>query len=67
MSDQPVARPLHKHRTTQTQNKRILTLNIYAFIGIRTHDPSVRASKTFHALDRTATLPGIPSGIQSQI
>jgi hypothetical protein len=37
--DQPVARPLPTHRTTQTQNKRtqcIHTLNV-----IRTHDPSV--------------------------
>jgi hypothetical protein len=43
--DQPVARPLPKHRTTQTQNKRIHTPNIHALSGIRTHDPSVRASK----------------------
>jgi hypothetical protein len=44
-SDQPVARPLPKHRTTQTQNKRIHTPNIHALSGIRTHDPRVHASK----------------------
>jgi hypothetical protein len=44
-SDQLVARPLPKQKTTQTQNKRIHTPNIYALSGIRTHDPSVRASE----------------------
>jgi hypothetical protein len=44
-SDQLVARPLPKHRTTQTQNKRIHTPNVHALSGIRTHDPSVRASE----------------------
>jgi hypothetical protein len=43
-SDQFVARPLSKHRTTQTQNKLIHTPNIRVLSGIRTHDPSVRAS-----------------------
>jgi hypothetical protein len=44
--DQPVARPLLKHRTAQTQNKHIYyTLNIHALSGIRTHDHSVRASE----------------------
>jgi hypothetical protein len=44
-SDQPVARPLPKHRTTQTQNKRVHTPNIHALSGIRTHDPSVRENE----------------------
>jgi hypothetical protein len=44
-SDQPVARTLPKHRTTQTQNKRIHTPNIHALNGIGTHDPNVRASE----------------------
>jgi hypothetical protein len=44
-SDQPVARPLPKHRTSQTQNKRIHTPNIHILSGIRTHNPSVRASE----------------------
>jgi hypothetical protein len=44
-SDQLVARPLPKYRTTQTQNKHIHTLNIHALCEIRTHDPSFRASE----------------------
>jgi hypothetical protein len=45
MSDQPVARPLPKHRTTQIQNKRIHKTNSHALSGIRTHDSSFRASE----------------------
>jgi hypothetical protein len=45
MSDQLVARPLPKHKTTQTQNTRMQTPNIDALSGIRTHDRSVRASE----------------------
>jgi hypothetical protein len=44
-SVQLVARPLPKHRTTQTQNKLINTQNIHALSEIRTHSPSVRASE----------------------
>jgi hypothetical protein len=43
--DQLVARPLPKHRTTQTQNKHIYTPIIHALSGIRTHDHGVRASE----------------------
>jgi hypothetical protein len=43
--DQPVARPLPKHRTTQTQNKHIHIPNIHAFYGIRTCDPGFRESE----------------------
>jgi hypothetical protein len=43
--DQLVARSLPKHRTTQIQNKRIHTLNIYALCWIRTHDPGFRVSE----------------------
>jgi hypothetical protein len=56
-SDQLVERPLSNHMTTQTQNKRIHTPNIYALSEIRTHDSSVRA-KTFHAIDRAAAVTG---------
>jgi hypothetical protein len=42
-SDQLVARPLPKHRTTQTQNKHIPI--IYASCGIRTHDPGFRTNE----------------------
>jgi hypothetical protein len=38
--DELVARPLHKHRTTQTH-----TPNIHALCGIRTHDPGFWASE----------------------
>jgi hypothetical protein len=43
--DQPVARPLPTHRTTETQNKR--TQDIHSSSGIRTHahDLSVRAGE----------------------
>jgi hypothetical protein len=44
-SDQLIAKPLPKHRTTQTQNKRIHTPNIHALSGIRSHDPGFRASE----------------------
>jgi hypothetical protein len=45
MVNQPVAVPLQTHRTTQIQNKCIHTPNIHAVVGIRTHDPSVRAGE----------------------
>jgi hypothetical protein len=44
-SDQPVGRPLPKHRATQTQNKHIHTSNIHALSRIRTHDSSFIASE----------------------
>jgi hypothetical protein len=44
-SDHLVAKPLPKHRTTQTQKKHIHIPNIHALSVIRTHDPSVRASE----------------------
>jgi hypothetical protein len=43
MSDQLVAIPLPKYRTTQTQNKHIP--NIHASLGIRTHDTGFLASE----------------------
>jgi hypothetical protein len=43
--NQPVARPLATHRTTQRQNKRTKYRHIHASSGIRTHDYSVRASE----------------------
>jgi hypothetical protein len=42
--DQPVARPLHTRRTTQTQNKRTQT-DIHVSRGIRTQDRNVRAGE----------------------
>jgi hypothetical protein len=55
-SDQPVARPLPKHRTTQTQNKCIHTPNIHTLSGIRTMIPVSERAKTVHALDGAATV-----------
>jgi hypothetical protein len=49
-NDQLLARPLPKHRTTQTQNKRIHTPNIHALSSIRTHDPSDRTSEDIFCL-----------------
>jgi hypothetical protein len=57
--DQPVARSLPKHRTAQTQNKRIYyTLNIHSQGGIRTHNHGLRAIETVHASDRSASATG---------
>jgi hypothetical protein len=44
-SDQLVARPFPKHRTTQTQNKHVPIPKIHALSGIRNHDPGFRASE----------------------
>jgi hypothetical protein len=52
--DQPVARPLPTHRTTQTQNK--LTQTPMPWGGPETHDLSVPASED--SLDRVATVIG---------
>jgi hypothetical protein len=41
--DQPIARPLPTHRTTQTQKKT--HTDIHTSSVIRTHDPSVRAGE----------------------
>jgi hypothetical protein len=41
----PWTSPLPKYRTTQTQNKHVHTPNIHALCGIRTHEPSFRASE----------------------
>jgi hypothetical protein len=38
-SENLVAGPLPKHRTTQTQNRHIYTPHIHALCRIRTHDP----------------------------
>jgi hypothetical protein len=62
--DQPVARPLPTHKTTRTQNK------LHAWSGIRTHDPSVRASEDSSCLrtrghcDRHALVIGSTNSCQ---
>jgi hypothetical protein len=63
--DQPVAMPLHAHRTAQTQNKR--TQDIHASSGFRTHDPSVRAGEDGSCRRPGATVIGIWSYSRSKI
>jgi hypothetical protein len=58
MSDQLVARPLPKHRTTQTQNKRIHIKTSMSYVGFEPTIPASERAKTVHALDRAATVTG---------
>jgi hypothetical protein len=64
--DQLVARPLpvHKHRKTHIHTQ---TRNIHALSGIRTNDPSFRASKDSDALDRSVTVTGKYNGSNNKI
>jgi hypothetical protein len=50
--DQPVARPLPTHITTQTQNKR--TQTSMPRVGFEATIPVFERAKTVHALDRSA-------------
>jgi hypothetical protein len=50
--DQPVARPLPTHRTTQTQNKR--TQTSMPWVRFEPRIPALKRAKTVHALDRAA-------------
>jgi hypothetical protein len=54
--DQPVARPLPTHRTTQTQNKRKQTS--MPQVGFESTIPVFERAKTVHALDRVTTVIG---------
>jgi hypothetical protein len=54
MGDQPVARPLPIHRTTQTQNKRMQTS--VPLGGFESTTPVFERAKTVHSLDSAATL-----------
>jgi hypothetical protein len=53
---QPVGRPLPTHRTTQTQNKG--TQTSMPRVGFKSTNPVFERTKTFHALDRAATVTG---------
>jgi hypothetical protein len=55
--DQPVARPLFAHRTTQKQNKH--TQTSISRVGFEPTIPVFELAKTVHALDRAATEIGI--------
>jgi hypothetical protein len=54
--DQPVARPLPTHRTTQTQNKR--TQTFMSWVGFELTIRAFERTKTVHALYRVATVIG---------
>jgi hypothetical protein len=54
--DQPVARPLPTHRTTQTQNKR--TQTSMPRVRFEPTIPVFERAKTVHPLDRAATVIG---------
>jgi hypothetical protein len=56
MGDQPVARPLPAHRTTQTQNES--TQTSMPGVGFEPMIPVFARAKTFHVLDRAATVIG---------
>jgi hypothetical protein len=56
--DQPFARPLPTHRTTQTQNKR--THTSMPRVGFEPTIPAFEPAKTVHDLDRVATVIGDP-------
>jgi hypothetical protein len=56
MGDQPVARPLPTHRTTQTQNKR--TQTSMPWVEFEPTIPAFERAKTVHVLDRAATVIG---------
>jgi hypothetical protein len=55
-SDQPVARPLRTHRTTQTQNK--CTQTSMSRVGFEPTIPVFEPAKTIRILDRAATVIG---------
>jgi hypothetical protein len=62
--DQSVARPLHTHRTTQTQNKR--TQTSMPLVGFEPTIPVFERVMTFHALDGAATVIGVYRCIRCQ-
>jgi hypothetical protein len=55
--DQPVARQLPTHRTTQTQNER--TQTSMPRVGFEPMTPVFERAKTVHASDRVATVIGM--------
>jgi hypothetical protein len=56
MGDQPLARPLPTHRTTQTQNKR--TQTSMPRVVFEPTIPVFERAKIVHALDRATTVIG---------
>jgi hypothetical protein len=62
MSDQPVARPLPTHRTTETQNKR--TQTSMPSVGFEPTIPAFERARKVHALGRATTVTGLPKYTQ---
>jgi hypothetical protein len=56
VGDQPVARPLPTHRTTQTHNKSIQTF--MPRVGFEPSTPVFERAKTVHVLHLAATVIG---------
>jgi hypothetical protein len=56
MGDQPTARPLPTHRTTQTENKRTQTSR--PRVGFEPTTPVFERPKMVHGLDHAATMIG---------
>jgi hypothetical protein len=56
MGDQPFARPLPTHKTTQTQNKR--TQTSMPRVGFEPTIPVFERAKTVHDLDGATTVIG---------
>jgi hypothetical protein len=54
--NQPVARPLPTHRTTETQNK--YTQTYMPWLGFEPTIPAFEWAKTVHVLDRAASVIG---------
>jgi hypothetical protein len=63
--DQPVARPLPTHRTTQTQNKR--KERAMSRVVFEPTTTVFERAKTFHVLDRVAAVVGKQGTSQIQI
>jgi hypothetical protein len=57
--DQPVARPLPTHKTTQTQNK--CTQTSMPLVGFEPTIPAFERAKAVHGLDHAATVIGLSS------
>jgi hypothetical protein len=56
MGDQPIARPLPTHRTTQTQNKRTQTSML--LMRFEPTIPAFEWEEIVHDLDRAVTVTG---------
>jgi hypothetical protein len=56
--DQLVARPLPKHRTTQTQKNPHTHQTSMPWVGFEPTIPASERAKTVHALDRSPTVTG---------